>query len=60
MNILRSKGHEIYGMHVNKISLSPFDSKQWIADDGIHTNAYRYIPALTDAEIEEVLKLLGW
>ena len=27
MNILRSEGHEIYGMHVNKISLSPFDSK---------------------------------
>ena len=28
MNILRSEGHEIYGMHVNKISLSPFDSKR--------------------------------
>ena len=27
MNILRSEGHEIYGMHVNKLSLSPFDSK---------------------------------
>ena len=27
MNILQSEGHEIYGMHVNKISLSPFDSK---------------------------------
>ena len=27
MNILRGEGHEIYGMHVNKISLSPFDSK---------------------------------
>ena len=35
MNILRSEGHEIYGMHVNKISLSPFDSKRWIADDGL-------------------------
>ena len=22
-NMLRSEGHEIYGMHVNKISLSP-------------------------------------
>ena len=29
MNILRSEGHEIYGMHVNKISLSPFDSKRY-------------------------------
>ena len=60
MNILRSEGREIYGMHVNKILLSPFDSKRWIADDGIHTNAYGYIPALTDVEIEQVLDLLGW
>jgi len=40
MNILRSVGHEIYGMHVNKISLSPFDSKRWIVDDGVNTLAY--------------------
>ena len=68
MNILRSqKGHEIYGMYVNKISLSPFDSKRWIEEDGIHTKAYGYEPAFkfTDAEIaaiaaEEALKLLGW
>lgn len=40
MNILRSEGHEIYGMHVNKVSLSAFDSKQWIEDDGVHTLAY--------------------
>ena len=65
MNILRSKGHEIYGMHVNKISLSLFDSKRWMADDGIQTNAYGYISvaekqfALTDTKIEEVLELLG-
>ena len=61
MNILRSEGHEIYGTHAYKISFSPFDSKRWIADDGIHTNAYGYMPALTDAEFEEVLELLlGW
>ena len=42
MNILRSEGHEIYGMYVNKISLSPFDSKRWIADDGVNTKAYGY------------------
>ena len=74
MNIIRSDGHEIYGMHVNKISLSPFDSKRWIADDGIHTNACGYNPLLkiTDDEIaaaekvlselspEELSELLGW
>ena len=29
-------------MHVNKISLSPFDSKRWIADDGVNTKACGY------------------
>ena len=52
MNILRSEGHEIYGMHVNKISLSPFDSKRWIDEDGIHTKAYGYtLPTFTDEEL---------
>ena len=51
MNILRSQGHEIYGMHLNKVSLSAFDSKRWITDDGIHTNAYGYMgPTFKDAE----------
>ena len=65
MNIIRSEGHEIYGMHLNKISLSPFDSKRWICDDGIHTKAYGYneMPTLTYDELikldAEVLKLFG-
>ena len=69
MNILRSEGHEIYGMHINKISLSPFDSKRWICVDGIHTKAYGYtsfeiFPTLTDDELRELeaelSNLLGW
>ena len=40
MNMLRSERHKIYGLHVNKITLSPFDSKRWITNDGIHTLAY--------------------
>ena len=40
MKILRSEGHKMYGMCMNKISLSPFDTKRWIADDGIQTLAY--------------------
>ena len=42
MKILRSEGHEMYGMCMNKISISPFDTKCWIADDGIQTLAYRH------------------
>jgi len=44
MNILRSQKHSIFGMNVNKISLSPFDSKRWIEEDGINTEAYGYNP----------------
>ena len=40
MKIMRSEGHEMYGMCMNKISLSLFDSKRWIAGDGVHTLAY--------------------
>ena len=40
MNMILSEGHKIYSMHVNKVSLSPFDTKRWIADDGVHTLAY--------------------
>ena len=63
-NILRSEGHEIYGMHVNKISLSPFHSKRWIADDGIHTKGNGYTnmpiwPLLTDDELRVLDFLLG-
>jgi len=40
MKILRSEGHEMYGMCMNKTSISPFDTKRWIAEDGVHTLAY--------------------
>ena len=61
MNMLCSESHEIYGMHVNKISLSPFDSKRWIAEDGIHTHAYGYDPMPKEADLlaaEEYLQFL--
>ena len=40
MNRLRSKGHQIFGEYLTKTTLSPFDSKRWIKEDGIHTLAY--------------------
>ena len=40
MNSLRSVGHKIYSLTVNKISLSPFDSKRWISDNGVDMLAY--------------------
>ena len=40
MKLLQSEGHEMYGMCMNKISISPFDTKRWIAGDGVRTRAY--------------------
>ena len=42
MNTLRSLGHQIYGQHLNKVSLSPFDSKRFIQDNVIDALAYGY------------------
>ena len=42
MNTIRSQGHQIYSLRMNKTSLSPLDTKRWIADDGITTYAYGY------------------
>ena len=56
MNMFRNEGHEIYRVHVNKVSLSPFDSKRFIAENGIDTFAYGY--RLTDAD-QSLMLMLG-
>ena len=40
MDVLRSERHRVYGQHLRKVSLSPFDSKRWIAKNGEDTLAY--------------------
>ena len=40
MDVLRSERHRIYRQHLNKVSLSPFNSKHWIAKNGVSTLAY--------------------
>ena len=40
MNTLRSEGHQIYGLHVNKISLCPLDTKRWIEAKDVNTLAF--------------------
>ena len=42
MNMLRSMQHNIYGLKINKTTLSPLDTKRYIAPDGITTYAYGY------------------
>ena len=46
MDMLRSYNHQIYGIKVNKSSLSPLDTKRWIANDGINTLAYGHYTLL--------------
>ena len=45
MNMLRSEGLMIYGVRVNKISLSPLVSKRYIAENGIDTFASQALQA---------------
>ena len=40
MKKIQSKSHKIGTYEVNKISLSCFDDKRFVLDDGIHTLAY--------------------
>jgi len=40
MNTIRSELHQINSYHLNKISLSPYDDKRYILDDGITSYAY--------------------
>ena len=40
MKRIQSKKHKIGTYEINKISLSCFDDKRYVLDDGIHTLAY--------------------
>ena len=53
MDVLRSERHHIYGQHLNKISLSPFDSKRWISENGIDTLAYGHEELLAAQAIHD-------
>ena len=64
MNFLRrSEKHEIYGVTVSKTTLSPIDTKRWIADDGVNTKAYGYreqSPSeLTEEDLEKNIRIIS-
>jgi hypothetical protein len=40
MTLFRSIKHDIFTVNVNKVSLSAYDDKRFVCDDGIHTLAY--------------------
>ena len=40
MNTIRSELHQINSYHLNKVSLSPYDDKRYLLDDGKTSYAY--------------------
>ena len=40
MKIIQAKKHKIGTYEIDKISLSCFDDKRFVLDDGVHTLAY--------------------
>ena len=40
MRMIRNERHQMYTVEVNKTSLSAYDDKRYILEDGIHTLAY--------------------
>jgi len=48
MNTIRSESHQIHSIHLNKVSLSPYDDKRYLLDDGITSYAYGHF-AISEA-----------
>ena len=42
MKRIQSKKHKLGTYEIHKISLSCFDNKRYVLDDGIHTSRYFY------------------
>ena len=40
MNTIRSESHQINSYHLNKVSLSPYDDKRYLLDDGVASLSY--------------------
>ena len=50
---IRSHNHQIGVYEQNKTSLSPVDTKKWIAPDGITTRAYGHYKIQEDDDLEQ-------
>jgi len=60
--VIRSHGHQMGVYEQNKTSLSPVDTKKWIAADGVTTRAFGHCHTAREnaAAVEELLnELLG-
>ena len=55
MKRIQAKKHEIGTYEINKISLSGFDDKRQVLDDGIHTLAYFHKDSVTSCKKLQVI-----
>ena len=39
-NTIQSREHQVHSVHQTRVSLTAFDTKRWIEDDGVHTLAH--------------------
>src|SRR5437870_3866960 len=46
MKVIRSQKHRVYTMDINKISLSAFDDKRYLLEDGISSYAYGHYKSM--------------
>ena len=53
-NVIRSECHKMFSVRLNKISLSPMDTKRWIAEDGVTTLAYGHHTAVSRKNHEDI------
>ena len=60
MRSIRSERHQISSYHLNKVSLSPFDDKRYILNDGITSFAYGNKNIKKNDRIMYMDKLIGF
>ena len=56
MKRIQSKKHKLGTYEINKISLSCFDDKRYVLDDGIRTLAYFHKDSVTSCNKREKIK----
>ena len=56
MKRIQSKKHELVTYEIDKISLSCFDNKRYVLDDGIRTLAYFHKYSVTRCNKKEEIK----
>ena len=58
MKRIQSKKHKLGTYEIDKISLSCFDNKRYVLDDGIHTLSYFHKNSVKSCNIEKIVIIL--